>query len=154
MSTPVFINEFHYDNQDTDTGEFIELAGPAQTNLTGWSIVLYNSNDSAPYDTRLIAGTIDDGGNGFGAVSFYEGVITATSGLAAGLTSTDIGVSETGSEVKANRFSFAALAAQMRTSPGVRPALLDRLHQHQADLQHHDPNGADRHPRRPDEHDH
>jgi hypothetical protein len=38
----VFINEFHYDNTGGDTGEFIEIAGPAGTDLTGWSIVLYN----------------------------------------------------------------------------------------------------------------
>jgi hypothetical protein len=29
MATNVFINEFHYDNLSVDTGEFIELAGPA-----------------------------------------------------------------------------------------------------------------------------
>ncbi|MGH9270793.1 MAG: hypothetical protein ACRDZ2_05935, partial [Ilumatobacteraceae bacterium] len=37
----VFINELHYDNASTDTGEAIEVAAPAGTNLTGWSIVLY-----------------------------------------------------------------------------------------------------------------
>ncbi len=38
----MFINEFHYDNAGTDAGEFIEIAGPAGTNLSGYSIVLYN----------------------------------------------------------------------------------------------------------------
>ncbi|MGZ8869334.1 MAG: endonuclease, partial [Thermoanaerobaculia bacterium] len=38
----VFINEFHYDNTGGDTGEFIEIAGPAGTNLTGYVIELYN----------------------------------------------------------------------------------------------------------------
>lgn len=130
MATPIFINEFHYDNTSTDVGEFIEIAGPAGTNLTGWSLVLYNGNtpDSAvTYNTRVLSGTIPDQGNGFGTVSVsypsngiqngpsdgialvnnsnrvvqflsYEGTITATNGPAAGLTSTNIGVSQNGTE--------------------------------------------------------
>jgi hypothetical protein len=35
----VFINEIHYDNAGTDTGEAIEIAGPAGTDLTGWRSV-------------------------------------------------------------------------------------------------------------------
>ena len=42
--TSVFINEIHYDNTGTDAGEAIEVAGPAGTDLTGWSLVLYNGN--------------------------------------------------------------------------------------------------------------
>ncbi|MEJ7724882.1 MAG: hypothetical protein WKF64_11300 [Ilumatobacteraceae bacterium] len=38
----VFINEIHYDNSGTDTGEAIEIAGPAGLDLAGWSLVLYN----------------------------------------------------------------------------------------------------------------
>src|SRR5262245_8983842 len=38
----VFINEIHYDNVGTDTGEFIEIAGPAGTDLAGWRLVRYN----------------------------------------------------------------------------------------------------------------
>ena len=41
-ATTVFINEFHYDNDGTDVGEFVEIAAPAGTSLTGWSIVLYD----------------------------------------------------------------------------------------------------------------
>ena len=40
--TSVFINELHYDNSGTDSGEAIELVAPAGTDLTGWKIVLYN----------------------------------------------------------------------------------------------------------------
>jgi len=36
----VFFNEFHYDNTGGDIGEFIEIAAPADFDLTGWSIVL------------------------------------------------------------------------------------------------------------------
>lgn len=125
-ATPVFINEIHYDNVSTDTGEAIEIAGPAGTDLNGWRIVLYNGNGSASYDTRSLSGTISDSGNGYGfhtetwgtngiqngspdgialvdnsstVVQFlsYEGSFTASGGAADGLTSTDIGVSETNS---------------------------------------------------------
>jgi predicted extracellular nuclease len=121
--TPVFINEFHYDNSGTDSGEAIEIAGPEGTDLTGWSLVLYNGNGGASYNTETLSGTIPDQGDGFGIVVVnypsngiqngspdgmalvdssdgvvqflsYEGSFTATSGPAAGLTSTDIGVSE------------------------------------------------------------
>ena len=43
--TTVFINEIHYDNVGTDAGEAIEIAGPAGTDLTGWSVVLYNGSN-------------------------------------------------------------------------------------------------------------
>ena len=68
-ATPVFINEVHYDNTGTDAGEFIEIAGPAGTNLTGWSIVLYNGTGGTVYDTRTLAGTIPNQQSGFGTVS-------------------------------------------------------------------------------------
>lgn len=123
----VFINEIHYDNTGTDAGEAIEIAGPAGTDLTGWSIVLYNGSGGAAYTTTPLSGTIPDQQNGFGTVSVsypsngiqngapdgialvnaggqviqflsYEGTFTAVGGPADGLISTDIGVSETGNE--------------------------------------------------------
>ncbi|SOC00002.1 ExeM/NucH family extracellular endonuclease [Rhodobacter maris] len=124
IATRVFINEIHYDNSGTDIDEMIEIAGPAGTDLSGWSMVLYNGNGGAVYNTTALSGVIDDEGAGFGALSFafpglqngapdgialvdgsgtvvqflsYEGVMTAADGPAAGLTSTDIGVAETGS---------------------------------------------------------
>jgi hypothetical protein len=42
----VFINEIHYDDTGTDTGEAIEIAGPAGTDLSGWRIVRYNGSTS------------------------------------------------------------------------------------------------------------
>lgn len=121
----VFFNEIHYDNSGTDSGEAIEIAGTAGTDLTGWQIVLYNGSNGQAYDTRTLSGVIADQDHGFGALSFsypangiqngppdafalvdpeghvvqflsYEGVFTATNGPANGLTSTDIGVSEPG----------------------------------------------------------
>lgn len=124
-TTSVFINELHYDNDGTDTGEAVEIAGPAGTDLTGWSLVLYNGSGGAPYNTNALTGTIPDEGNGFGTLAFsyptngiqngspdglallndgavvqflsYEVVFTAVGGPADGLTSTDIGVSESSS---------------------------------------------------------
>jgi hypothetical protein len=125
-STAVFINEIHYDNTGTDAGEAIEVAGPAGTDMTGWSIVLYDGSGGAPYDTDALSGVIPNQQNGMGTVVLsypvngiqngapdgialvngttvvqflsYEGAFTAVGGPANGMTSTNIGVSETGSE--------------------------------------------------------
>lgn len=127
----VFFNELHYDNVGADAGEAVEVAGPAGTDLTGWSVVLYNAGSNAAasitYDTDALNGIIPDQGNGYGAVSLgypangiqngspdgfalvnagntvvqflsYEGGMTASNGPASGLTSTDIGVAETGGD--------------------------------------------------------
>jgi hypothetical protein len=126
-ATGVFINEVHYDNASTDVGEFVEIAGPAGTDLTGWSIVLYNGSGGAQYDADALSGTIPNQQNGFGTVSLsypsngiqngapdgiaivdntatvvqflsYEGTFSAVGGPANGMTSVDIGVSQNGSE--------------------------------------------------------
>src|SRR5918992_122410 len=73
-SSTVFINEFHYDNASTDTGEFIEIAGPAGTNLTGWRIELYNGNGGARYDNDPLTGTIPSQQGGYGTVSLSYAV--------------------------------------------------------------------------------
>ncbi len=121
----IWINEFHYDNDGTDTGEFIEIAGPTGTDLTGWSIVLYNGANGLAYNTESLTGATLTGvvnGIGFWTVSYpvngiqngspdgialvdasgalveflsYEGSFTAVDGPAAGVTATDIGVAET-----------------------------------------------------------
>ncbi len=120
----IFFNEFHYDNAGSDVCEAIELAGRAGTDLTGWSIALYNGNGGGVYGTIALSGIIPDQDDGFGTLSFaagglqngapdgfalvapdgtvvqflsYEGTLTATDGPAAGLTSTDVGVEEPGS---------------------------------------------------------
>jgi predicted extracellular nuclease/2',3'-cyclic-nucleotide 2'-phosphodiesterase (5'-nucleotidase family) len=124
MTVTIWINEFHYDNDGTDTGEFIEIAGPAGTDLTGWSIILYNGSGGTSYNTVSLTGamlgnvvngvgfwTVPYPANGIqngapdgialidaggGVVEFlsYEGVFTATDGPASGLISTDISQSE------------------------------------------------------------
>ena len=119
----VFINELHYDNDGADTGEAVEIAGPAGTDLSSWSVALYNGSASQRnvYDTVELSGTIPDQNSGYGTLSFaregiqngspdalalvdgsgtlvqflsYEGDFVAEGGPAAGKTSTDIGVQE------------------------------------------------------------
>ena len=122
--SPVFINELHYDNTGADVGEGVEVAGPAGTDLTGWSVVPYNGSGGATYTPRgSLTGTLaDDTGTGFGFMSVplvlqngapdgvalvdasgdlvqflsYEGTFAAVGGPADGQTSTDIGVVEGG----------------------------------------------------------
>ena len=120
----VFINELHYDDSGKDQGEFVEVAGPAGTDLSGWTLVGYNGGDGAAYKTIDLSGTLGDQGGCMGTADFgfkdlqnggadgialvdasgavvefisYEGSLTASDGPAAGMTSTDIGVSESSS---------------------------------------------------------
>jgi len=124
-SAQVFINEIHYDNASGDVDEAIEIAGAAGTDLAGWSLVLYNgsSTQRTPYNTTNLSGTLVDQQGGFGTLFFaisgiqngapdgialvdpgavvvqflsYEGSFVAADGPAAGMTSIDIGVEETG----------------------------------------------------------
>ena len=118
----VFINELHYDNAGADIDELIEVAGPAGTDLTDWTIALYNGTNGEVYRTIALSGTIADQQAGFGTLAFlesgiqngapdglalvdannnliqflsYEGSFTATNGPATGLSSQDMGVEET-----------------------------------------------------------
>jgi predicted extracellular nuclease len=125
--TTVFINEIHYDNTGSDAGEFVEITGPSGTDLSGWQLVFYNGSSSvlSPYATIDLSGVLsDDTDTGYGfttinhsgiqngspdgmalvnsvgaVVQFlsYEGSFVANSGVAAGMSSVDIGVAETSS---------------------------------------------------------
>ncbi|MBZ2198231.1 ExeM/NucH family extracellular endonuclease [Occultella gossypii] len=117
-----FISEIHYDNAGADTGEAIEVQATVGADLTGWTLVLYNGNGGSSYDTDPVGGVVPDAGvlvvnyptdgvqNGSpdgvalvdadgNLVEFltYEGTFTANNGPAAGVTGTDIGVSEASS---------------------------------------------------------
>jgi hypothetical protein len=124
-ASAVWINEFHYDNTGSDIGESIEVAGVAGTDLTGWTLVLYNGSDGATYGSSIgLTGVLPDLSNGFGVLNLsvsglqngspdgfalvdptsaviqflsYEGSFTATAGPANGMISTDVGVSESSS---------------------------------------------------------
>ena len=58
ISGTLFINEIHYDNTGSDVNEGVEVAGTAGLDLTGWSLVLYNGNGGALYNTVNLAGTL------------------------------------------------------------------------------------------------
>lgn len=120
-----WINEIHYDNDGTDTGEGVEVVFPSGTDLTCYSIVGYNGSGGSSYSTTAFTGTAGDEGCGYDAVWLpisalqngapdglalvddcnggtviqflsYEGVFAATNGPATGMNSTNIGVSEIG----------------------------------------------------------
>jgi hypothetical protein len=120
----VFINEIHYDNKGTDSGEHVEIVSDSNIDLTNWSLRLYNGSNGKQYDsfnfdswsyidtsTQFDFYTIETQGiqngspdglvlfDGTDIIQFlsYEGNLTATNGIALGLTSTDIGVSESSS---------------------------------------------------------
>ncbi len=120
----VFINEIHYDDASSDSGEGVEIAGPSGTDLTNYTITAYNGGNNESYKTLSLTGVIPDlGSSGYGTIFFpisglqngapdglaldnagtliqflsYEGSpFTASGGPADGITSTDIGVAETG----------------------------------------------------------
>lgn len=141
---PVFISELHYDNAGADVGEAVEVFGPAGTDLTGWSIVLYNGSGGGSYGTLALSGAIPgpDGGHGVvvaeapglqngapdglalvGAdgvvVEFlsYEGTFTASNGPAAGLASTDIGVNQPGTGPAGFSLKLAGCLADPQWQP-------------------------------------
>ena len=130
IATPeIWINEIHYNNEATDTGEAIEIAGEAGTDLTDYQLILYNGVNGLEYNTVLLTGMLTNQSNGYGfsTITFstngiqngnpdgialikistgsviqflsYGGTFTAVDGPAAGRLSVDIGVSENGSTV-------------------------------------------------------
>ncbi len=66
----IWINEIHYDNTGGDTNEGFEVAGPAGWDLSDYTVYLYNGNGGGVYRTTALSGTIDDEGDGYGAVWF------------------------------------------------------------------------------------
>lgn len=123
-SAQVFwINEFHYDNTGSDVGEFVEVAAPESfADLATVQLTLYNGGDGAPYGSSHHLGTFVRGETSAGIILYskfipgiqngapdglalsaggevlqflsYEGIFTARSGPAVGLTSTPIGLTE------------------------------------------------------------
>lgn len=117
----IWINEVHYDNDGVDQNEFVEIAGPAGTNLTNWTLVAYNGANGRFYKIIRLQGVIPNQSNGVGTLAFdfpdlqngapdglalvnaenqvveflsYEGSFSATEGAAQGMTSADIQVVE------------------------------------------------------------
>ena len=78
-----FINEFHYDNDGADTGEFVEIAGYEGTNLSGWKVLGYNGADGEVYATVNLSGTISDQEGCMGTLAFsFSGMQNGPDGLA------------------------------------------------------------------------
>jgi predicted extracellular nuclease len=124
--TAPYVSELHYDNDGADTGEFVEVHLPAGTSSAGLSVVLYNGSNAAgavtygtfalpavtaPADAPAAAAVSTPGiqngapdgvalvrGTEVLELLSYEGTLTASDGPAAGMTSADIGVAQSGSE--------------------------------------------------------
>ena len=126
-SPDVFINEFHYDNNGADTGEFVEIAVSSKFSgvPANISLLLYNGADGTSYGThslstftqgatsgghtlysKLISSIQNGNPDGFALVVggvvtqtiSYGGTFVGSSGVAMGRTFTDIGVRQTGTE--------------------------------------------------------
>jgi uncharacterized protein len=121
----IWVNEFHYDNAGGDSGEFFEIVAPSSfTDLASVTLSLYNGGNQEKYaahrlDTFSLESTLGDfsfyskdiagiqngAPDGFSldlsgsVIQFlsYEGSFAASNGPASGLSSTDIGLSESGS---------------------------------------------------------
>jgi hypothetical protein len=121
-----FINEFHYDNAGTDTGEFVEVAVPDGVDVADLVLSLYNGNNASVYASYSGGGFAvgeTDGGVTLYVQSFpsnaiqngspdgmalsradgtllqflsYEGTFTAVGGPADGVESVDVGAAESG----------------------------------------------------------
>ena len=68
----IWINEIHYDDNGAggDTNEGFEVAGPAGTDLSEYTVYHYNGSGGATYDTTPLTGTIDNEIDNHGAVWF------------------------------------------------------------------------------------
>ncbi len=123
--TDLRINEFHYDNEGGDAGEFVEIRVNSGADVSGLELEFVNGNNGSVYNSFTAAemnvttdgefdyyvielpenGLQNGGPDGLALgldgelVEFisYEGTFTATDGLATGVTSTDVGVSESNS---------------------------------------------------------
>jgi hypothetical protein len=119
----IWINELHYDNEGADLGEFVEVAAPVSlTDVSNVTLTLYNGSSGDAYSgpTSLLDFTLGDTVDGYVFYTLdvslqngspdglalargdqvlqflsYEGVFTASDGVAAGLLSTSLGVEET-----------------------------------------------------------
>lgn len=127
ISNVARINEFHYDNSGTDVNEFVEIRITENSinqpsDLSQYIISIYNGANQSEYasetlnnltqtcdasncyyvwDIALQNGAPDgialSGPSGLIEVISYEGSFTASSGIANGSTSIDVGLSETAS---------------------------------------------------------
>lgn len=137
VPSTAWINEFHYDNDSGDQGEFVELAVNAEyADLTDVTLTLYNGSNGSSYASY--SGTDFVKGSSVNGISFYyadlptnglqngspdgmsldisgeviqflsyEGSFTAVDGPALDIESTDIGVEEPGTSPVGSSLSLA-----------------------------------------------
>ncbi len=140
-SADIWVNEIHYDNVSGDLNESIEVVvapNMAGTDLSSIVVELYNGSNGETYDSETLdnfsvgasvngyqfytwaPGSIQNGAPDGWAVSdgvsvfeflSYEGTLTATNGAANGLTSTDIGVSESGTTLETESLQLTGTGA-------------------------------------------
>ncbi len=142
FAADVFINEIHYDNYSSDVNEGVEVAGPAGSDLSGWSLHFYNGSSSSGkvYKTTDLAGIVPNQQDGFGTLSFsvssiqngspdgialvdanselvqfisYEGSFTAIGGPADGLTSVDVNWEESSSTPVGHSIQLAGTGSKL-----------------------------------------
>lgn len=129
LPSDVFLNEIHYDNSGSDSGEFIEVVVSPGFNglISNVSIMLYNGSNGNTYGThplstfvasavtqsmhkiysKYIPGIQNGDPDGVALVVggvvkqflSYGGVFLANDGSALGITSSDLGVKQTTTEV-------------------------------------------------------
>ncbi len=158
MPAPTWSGSTRYTttNTGTDVNEFIEVAGTAGVDLSAYTLYLYNGSGGGTYGTTPLSGIIPNQSNGFGTVAFtypvnglqngspdgvalvtggmvvqflsYEGVFVAVGGPANGMSSTDIGVQEDGSNAvgtslrlsgNGNKYSDFVWNAPAAATPGA-----------------------------------
>lgn len=139
-----WINEFHYDNDGADVGEFVEVVVQNYSiyDLSDFELTLYNGGNGTSYGSHLldsfIEGDIDPNDNSFRyyskeivgiqngapdgvALSYqgiliqflsYEGSFEAVGGPADGVTSSDILVSQDGSELVGSSLGLSGSGTQ------------------------------------------
>lgn len=124
----VFVNEFHYDNASTDTGEFVEVVvGPGyQGTLSNLSLVIYNGSNGHELSTHTLdtfttgetttsgyrlfskfIAPLQNDSEGFAITSgasvlnfiSYEGSFTATTGVATGMVAINVNLTQNGSDL-------------------------------------------------------
>jgi len=77
----IYLNEFHYDNffRDSQVNDFVEIAGPAGTDLDGWTIMTYDhkskhvcGNGICEQGQEFVGGDFYIDGNGQNIINCYR----------------------------------------------------------------------------------
>ena len=63
----VFFNELQYDG-GTSAAQVVEVAGPAGTDLSGWSVAVYHGGEGVDSVSLALGGWLEDQGDGFGTL--------------------------------------------------------------------------------------